>query len=72
MFGVCKYYIVEIKCVKLGKSTKKKKVWKKVMIELAWGELIQSKMTRKMTSRKTFAVISSSQLQISKESLLSA
>ena len=53
-------------------NLQKKKVWKKVMIERAWGELIQSKMTRNMTSRKTFAVISSSQLQISKESILSA
>ena len=61
--------ILEIKCVK---EIYKKKVWKKVMIERAWGELIQSRMTRNMTSRKTFAVISSSRLQISKESLLSA
>ena len=68
MFSVCST-IVEIKCVK---EIYKKKVWKKVMIERAWGELIQSRMTRNMTSRKTFAVISSSQLQISKESLLSA
>ena len=53
-------------------NLQKKKVWKKVMIERAWGELIQSRMTRNMTSRKTFAVISSSQLQISKDSILSA
>ena len=54
------------------KGNLQKRSLQKVMIDRAWGELIQSRMTRNMTSRKTFAVISSSQLQISKESLLSA
>ena len=34
------------------KGNLQKKVWKKVMIERARGELLQSKMTRNMTSRK--------------------
>ena len=54
------------------KGNLQKKSLQKVMIDRAWGELIQSRMTRNMTSRKTFAVISSSQLQISKDSILSA
>ena len=68
MFSVCST-IVEIKCVE---EIYKKKVWKKVMIKRAWGEIIHSKMARNMITRKTFTVISSSQLQTSKESLLSA